>query len=355
MTGPQSIDPQRVQAFASRMLDIYSGGMLSYLVDIGHRTGLFEAAARGPATSAGLAERAGLQERYVREWLGGMSSGGIVQYDPASRTYSLPPEHVLLLTGASRRNVAPISRMVTVLARHVAAVAECFRHGGGVPYAAYRPEFTEAMDEAWRRIYDDQLVGGFLPAVPGLADRLAVGMRVADIGCGTGHAINVLARAFPASTFVGYDLATDAIERARAEAEAFGLSNASFEVLDVATLPPEPPFDLLLAFDAIHDQAHPQGVLRRVYDALAADGTFYMVEFKFASDVGDNVGNPFAPLYYGISTLHCMTVSLAGGGPGLGAVWGREVALQRLAEAGFGQVEVVDTPRPQNYAFVCRK
>jgi SAM-dependent methyltransferase len=337
------------------MLGIYSGGMLSSLVDLGYRTGLFDAAAEGPATSQELAERAGLQERYVREWLGGMTTGGIFTYDADSRTYSLPPEHAALLTGATMRNVAPMSRVITLLAGHVPAVADCFRRGGGVPYEAYRPEFTEVMDDTWRRIYDEQLVGGFLPYAPGLADRLAAGIRVADVGCGTGHAVNVLARAFPASAFVGYDLAGDAIDRARAEAEAMGLSNARFGVLDVATLPPEPKFDLITAFDAIHDQVDPQTVLRRIHDALVPDGTFYMVEFKFASDVGANVGNPFAPLYYGASTLHCMTVSLARGGAGLGAVWGEDTARELLAEAGFGHVEVVDTPRPQNYAFVCRK
>jgi SAM-dependent methyltransferase len=248
-----------------------------------------------------------------------------------------------------------MSRIVTLLAGHVPGVADCFRGGGGVPYGAYRPEFTEVMDDIWRRVYDEQLVGGFLPSVSGLPERLTAGMRVADIGCGTGHAINLMARAFPTSTFVGYDLAEDAIAQARAEAEAMDLANARFEVLDVAELPSEPRFDLIAAFDAIHDQVDPQTVLRRTYGALEPGGILYMVEFKFASDVGANVANPFAPLYYGVSTLHCMTVSLAGGGAGLGAVWGLEVARKLLAEAGFGHVEVVDTPRPQNYAFVCRK
>lgn len=167
------------------------------------------------------------------------------------------------------------------------------------------------MDENWRRIYDDQLVTGFLPHVPGLTQRLEGGVRVADVGCGTGHAINVLANAFPASTFVGYDFATDAIERARIEAQTMRLSNVRFEVLDVAALPPTPAFDVIVAFDAIHDQVDPLVVLRRVHDALALDGMFYMVEFKFNSEVGANVGNPFAPMTYAISTLLCMTVSLA--------------------------------------------
>ena len=164
-----------------------------------------------------------------------------------------------------------------------------------------------------------------------------------------------MAKAFPASTFVGYDVAEDAIARAREEATGMGLSNARFEVLDVAELPAESPFDLITTFDAIHDQVEPQTVLRRIHDALAPGGIFYMVEFKFASEVGANIGNPFAPLYYGASLLHCMTVSLANGGAGLGAVWGEETARRLLAEASFRAVDVVETPRPQNYAFVCRK
>src|SRR5262249_27013534 len=147
MAESVTLDPQRVQAFAGKMLGIYNGGMLSLLVDLGHRTGLFDIAARGPATSEELADRAGLQERHVREWLGGMAAGGIFSYDAATRTYTLPPEHAVLLTGATVRNVAPLSRFVTLLAQHVPGVADCFRRGGGVPYEAYRPEFTDTMDD----------------------------------------------------------------------------------------------------------------------------------------------------------------------------------------------------------------
>jgi SAM-dependent methyltransferase len=317
--------------------------------------GLFEAAAQGPATSQELAERAGLDERYVREWLGAMTTGGITLYDSAAQQYSLPPEHAVLLTGNGMRNAAPVSRLVPLLAEHVPAITDCFRAGGGVPYVAFRPQFTDVMDDIWRRIYEEQLIDGFLPKVAGLTERLASGISVADIGCGTGHAIHVMARAFPSSTFVGFDLATDAIERARNEASMLELANARFVGLDVAELPTRPQFDLITAFDAIHDQVDPLSVLRRVRAALAPGGTFYMMEFKFASDVGANIDNPFAPLYYAVSLLHCMTVSLAAGGAGLGAVWGEAVARRVLAEAGFTDVRVVDTPRPQNYAFVCRQ
>jgi len=267
----------------------------------------------------------------------------------------LPPEHAALLTGPTARNLAPMSQLLTHFGQHLPRLAECFRHGGGIPYAAFRPGFTTAMDDAWRRIYDEQLIDGFLGPVDGLHDRLRTGIRAADIGCGTGHAVNLIARAFPRSTVVGYDIAPDAIARATAEAREMGLPNAHFEVLDVTRLPPEPRCDLITAFDTIHDQVAPAEVLRRASDALAPGGIFLMVDMKFASDVADNLANPFAPLYYGISTMHCMTVSLAEGGAGLGTVWGEQLARRLLAEAGFTSVEVLDSPRPQNCIYVCRK
>lgn len=346
---------EKAKAFAAQLLNIYSGGILTKLIDLGYRTGLFEAAARGPATSSELSERAGLHERYVREWLGAMTTAGIFAYDPASKTYELPADHAPLLTGGSARNAAPIARMINHMGKHLPSLIECFRHGGGVPYAEFRPEFTDCMDDVWRRIYDELLVDGFLGRVDGLRERLRAGIRVLDIGCGTGHAINVMARAYPASTFVGYEIAEDAIGTARREAEEMGLANARFDIVDVSALPGEPKFDLITAFDAIHDQRDPATVLRRVNEALAPDGAFLMIEFKFASDVEDNIGNPFAPMYYGMSLMHCTTVSLAQGGPGLGAVWGERVARGMLAEAGFTRVDLLDSPRPQNCIYVCRR
>jgi SAM-dependent methyltransferase len=133
-----------------------------------------------------------------------------------------------------------------------------------------------------------------------------------------------------------------------------GLTNSTFDVADVTNLAFESKFDLITAFDAIHDQREPETVLRSVRDALAPTGTFLMMEFKFSSEVHENIDNPFAPMYYGISLMHCTTVSLASGGPGLGAVWGEQTARRMLAEAGFSDVTVVDTPRPQNSIFVCR-
>ncbi len=351
----QKLDKQRVQEFARKIFGLYTSGFLTLMVDIGHKTGLFEAAAKGPSTSVELAERAGLNERYVREWLAAMTTGGIVTYDAASRRFTLPPEHAVCLTGASSRNLAASSQSLPMLAKRLPRVIECFRTGGGVPYEEFRPDFTEAQDASWRLLYDGLLIKGFLPVARGLPERLAAGIRVADIGCGTGHAINVMAREYPRSSFVGYDLGADAIARAWVEARQLGLTNATFEVLDATRLPAEPKFDLITSFDAIHDQKDPATVLRRVAAALAPGGIYFMLEPKASSNLEDNVGNPFTPYMYGMSVLHCMTVSLAVGGAGLGTAWGEQAARRMLADAGFTAVEVVDAPGPQNSIYICHR
>ncbi len=342
------------ETFAERMVDIYTGSMLTNMLDIGYRTGLLEAAARGPATSAELAARAGLDERYVREWLGSMATGGIFTYEIEGKIYTLPEDRIAVLTGDRAANVAPVSGIMNHFVKHVPKLVEAFRRGGGVPYEDYWPEFTCFSSDVWRRIFDEKLTDGFLSAVPGLNGRLAAGIEVLDIGCGDGHAVNVMAEAFPASRFRGYDITAAGLADATAEAERMGLENARFERVDVTALSTEPKFDVVTAFDSIHDQFAPDVVLHRIREALADDGIFVMVDFKFSSDIANNLDNRFAPIHYGISVMHCMTVSLAQGGAGLGTVWGIEKACEMLAEAGFGDVEVVDSPRPQNCIYICR-
>lgn len=351
----QQLDRRKTADFARKVFGLYTDGILTLMIDVGHKTGLFAAFARGPGTSAEIAERAGLQERYVREWLGAMTTGGIADYDPATQVFTLPPEHAVCLTGGSSRNLAPTAQYLAMLSKHVPAIVGAFRQGGGIPYTDFRPDFTEAMDASWRRLYDGLLIKGFLPLAKGLPERLESGIQAADIGCGTGHAVNLMAREYPRSTFVGYDLGVDAIERANAEAREMGLPNARFEVMDVSRLPADPTFDLITSFDAIHDQRDPAAVLRHIQAALAPDGTYFMVEPKASSNLEDNIGKPFSPYMYGISVMHCMTVSLAAGGAGLGTAWGEQTARRMLTEAGFRQIEVLDAPGPQNSIYVCRK
>lgn len=353
----EPLDREQRDAFAARMLGTLTGGALTMLVSVGHRTGLFEAAARGPATSAVLAERAGLAERYVREWLGAMVTGGFFRYQPATDQYVLPPEHACFLTGDGASNTAPVASMLRAFGGALPDLERCFETGGGLPPAAFAAHFAAAGTQpgaTWRRIYDEQLVPGFLGAVPGLLDRLTAGSRVLDVGCGAGHAVAVAARAFPASRFLGVDIDRQVLAIAEAQRARLGLGNAAFCAGDAAALPAGPRFDLITAFDAVHDQHSPQQVLGQIRAALAPGGVFLMVDANFATDLAGNVGNPQAALCYAISLLYCVPVSLAGGGAGLGAMWGTELAHDMLAAAGFGQVEVVDSPRPQNCIYICR-
>jgi SAM-dependent methyltransferase len=355
-SAASAFDENRAEAFAGQLLGTYTAAITTYMIDLGRRTGLFDAAAQGPATSAELAERAGLQERYVREWLGAVTSAGIATYDPDTSIYTFPVEHLACLTGDDENNLAPMSAACTHLAHFVAPVGDAFRHGGGVPYEQYRPDFTDVMDGMSRPMMDGILIDKVVPLTGDLVGQLESGIMVADIGCGTGHTTNLLARAFPVSTFLGYDLAADALERGRNEADSWGLANVTFEELDVAALPPEPTLGAAFAFDAVHDQADPAGVLARIFDALAPGGTFVMFDIRASSHLERNLENPLAPLLYGVSTLHCMTVSLACGGAGLGTVWGEELALEMLAEAGFVDVEVHEAPGdPMDSVYVARK
>ncbi len=351
-----TIDREAFKAFADRLRDTYVRTTLAYMIDVGHQTGLFEALTEGPATSAELAERAGLSERHVREWLGAMATGAIADYDPDTGRHTLPPERALLLTGDTPMNMAVVAAMVTTLGKHVPAVVDTFRDGGGLPYSVYRPEFTSVMAETNRRRYEAMLVKTYVPLADGLPGQLADGARVVDIGCGTGHTTNLMAEAFPASEFLGVDIATDAIDRARAEAGERGLGNASFEVMDILDLPTDPGFDVAFAFDVVHDQVDPVAVLDRVSAATGDHGRFFCLDINAHSDLADNLDDPKAAMVYGLSTMHCMQVSLAHDGAGLGTAWGRELAESMLRDAGWASVDVHDLPAdPFNVVYDCRK
>jgi SAM-dependent methyltransferase len=356
MATETSVDREKARAFVRRMVGFVDGMAAMMMIEAGAQVGLFEAmAAMPPATSNAIAERAGLHERYVREWLGAMVLARVVEYDPAAATYHLPPEHAASLTGDGPRNLGRMSAYAPTLYKVLPQVVAAFKQGGGVPYAAYQPEFSDWMDHLGRGRHDTRLLSVHLPAVAGLVERLHAGARVADIGCGTGHALNLMARAFPASSFTGFDISHLAIERARAEAETMGLANARFEILDVATLPAEPKYDVITAFDAIHDQVAPAAVLRRVCEALTPDGVFVMVDVRASSNLEDNLNIPAGTLIYTVSTMHCMTVSLAHGGTGLGAAWGYQRAEQMLHEAGFSSVRVLEVDDPQNLVYEARR
>jgi SAM-dependent methyltransferase len=340
------------EEFAERLLGMLNDGMLALMTSIGHQTGLFDVMATlPPSTSFEIARAGGLDERYVREWLGAMTTGGIVDLDAGDMTFVLPPERAEWLTRtAGTNNLAMQAQYVGLLAKVEDQVVECFRAGGGVPYAEF-PKFQSIMAEESGAVHDATLIDVTLPLVPGLVDRLRQGIDVVDIGCGSGHAINLMARAFPASRFVGFDFSESGLAAARAEASQWRLPNARFEHKDAATLDGSSQFDLITTFDAVHDQARPDLLLQGIARSLRSGGTYLCVDIAASSTLSDNVTHPFGPFLYTVSAMHCMTVSLADGGMGLGAMWGEQTARQMLADAGFASVEVrqVDGDVLNNY------
>jgi len=350
------LDTTRTQAFAEQALGIVNGGFLSLMLSVGHRTGLLDTLATlEPATSDRIAAAAGLNERYVREWLGAMVTARIVEYDPATRTYWLPGEHAASLTrAAGPDNLAELAQVVAMLGQVESAIVDVFRKGGGVDYGAFE-RFHALMAESSHTTLEATLLTRTLPLIPGLVDRLEAGIDVLDMGCGEGVAIRMMAQRFPRSRFVGVDIAAAAIRTARAEADAAQLTNARFLAQDAATFSAPAAFDFITAFDAIHDQAAPRRVLRAIREALRPGGVFLMVDIAASSRLEGNLDNPLAPLLFTVSTMHCMTVSLAQGGEGLGACWGEEQARELLAEAGFTSVDASRVEGdPLNAYYVCR-
>lgn len=336
----ETMDQPKAEAFVGRMMALLNDAFLGVLVSIGHQTRLFDTMAELPAaTSDGIAQAAGLHERYVREWLGGMVVARIVSYSPATKTFALPREHAAFLTrSAGSNNLAFFTQYIRLASAVEGDVIRSFREGGGVGYEKY-PDFQRLQAEESAALYDSTLVEVILAFADGVIDRLRSGIDVIDLGAGQGHAINVMARAFPNSRFVGVDFSAEGMEAARAEAVSWKLPNARFTVADIAAeLPGE--FDLVTAFDVVHDLAKPGVVLANIARALRPGGVFLMMDMAASSNLEENLDHPLGSLLYGASVMHCMTVSLAQGGEGLGTMWGEQAAQDYLNKAGFTRVQV---------------
>ncbi len=354
-TATTSFDQGRADAFAERLIGVLNGGAMALMTSVGHRTGLFDRmAALPPSTSGEIAQAAGLNERYVREWLGAMVTGGFVDLDPDTGRYALPTEHAASLTRSSPLgNVAVYAQYIPLLGSVEDRIVECFHKGGGVPYEAFT-RFHEVMAEDSGQTVLGALIDRILPLAPEIVERLDAGIDVLDVGCGSGRALNLLARTFPNSRFTGYDLSVEAIRRGRAESIQSGTGNIRFAQADLTHLDEVARYDLITAFDAIHDQKEPGTVLSAVARALRPGGTFLMQDIHASCHHHNNIGHPIGPLLYTVSCMHCMTVSLAQDGAGFGAMWGRETAIAMLRERGFMNVTVHRLPHDlQNDYYVC--
>jgi SAM-dependent methyltransferase len=218
-------------------------------------------------------------------------------------------------------------------------IVDCFRNGGGVPYSEF-PKFQALMAEDSGAVLDATLIDIALPLVPGLTERLDRGIDVADVGCGSGHAINLMAEAFPRSRFVGFDLSDGGLAVGRTEALQRGLANVEFRKRDAAQVGEHERFDFVTTFDAVYDQARPDLLLSGIAAALRPDGVYLCVDIAASSRLADNVDHPMGPFLYTISCMHCMTVSLASDGMGLGTMWGEQKAREMLTDAGFNSIEL---------------
>ena len=304
-----------------------NSGALMLMISIGHRSKLFDVmSGLGWTNSIELADKAGLNERYVREWLGAMATGGVIEVDE-SHQYRLPDEHAQFLTrNTDAENLAAFAQYISVLGSVEDEILKCFHEGGGVPYEKY-PRFHEVMAEDSGMTVLDALEDSILPLIPGLKDKLKDGICVLDMGCGRGRALMKMAELYPKSEFVGLDLSDEAIGWARDEAKKRGLDNVSFKVQDASnfdeTADPNS-FDFITTFDAIHDQATPLAVLKGIHKSLRPGGAYLMQDIHSTSHVHKDMDHPMGPLLYTVSCMHCMSVSLAQGGEGLQALGGKK-------------------------------
>jgi 2-polyprenyl-3-methyl-5-hydroxy-6-metoxy-1,4-benzoquinol methylase len=269
-----------------------------------------------------------------------MVTGRIVEVEPTTLRFVLPPEHAAFLTRSGADNMAVFAQYVGILGGVEDDIVECFKNGGGVPYSRFT-RFHEVMAEDSGQSVLSSLESHILPLVPGLTDRLAKGIRMLDAGCGRGRILSRLAALYPHSRFLGVDLSAEAITYAREEASRAGLNNVKYVAADLTDFDrtaEHGAFDLITTFDSVHDQAKPLNVLKGIHRTLKPDGVYLMQDISGTSHVDKDVDHPIGTFLYTISCMHCMTVSLAQGGEGLGAMWGEEKTREYLARAGFRSV-----------------
>lgn len=352
MAGQGGWDEAKAGAFMEKALGDLSGAMTVGLCHLGDRLGLFkDLAANGPAGSRELADRLGLDERYVREWLRGLTAAGYLE-EPAPGRFLLPAEHAPALADESGPAfLGGVYQFVPAALAPYEHVAEAFRSGGGVAQDAYPDGLWDGMSRFTAGWFESVMVDDWLSTFPHVVERLERGIDVADVGCGAGRAPIVLAKAFPRSRFTGFDSFPGQVERARANAEEAGVADrVKFEQVDAARGIPGR-YGLVTTFDVIHDAADPQRLLAAIRAAVEDDGDYLMLEINCADRPGDNVG-PVASMYYGFSVFYCMTTSLANGGAALGTCGMPEAVVRELCTgAGFGSVTRSTQEDPFNLLY----
>jgi len=336
----RTVDKAKREQFINQLMGYVSGAAVSGMIYIGDRVGLFKVmAGAGPLSVADTAARAGLHERYVREWLSAMAAAGIVDYDATAECFTLPEEHAAALADENSPSfLAGVFQNTPAMITVAPRVADAFVTGGGVPFSGYGPDFIAGIDRSNRSQYQFHLVKRWLAVMPQVVARLQEGGRAADVGCGSGYPSILMAQAFPNSRFYGFDVSEESLSRARSNAQQEGVGDRiEFQRVSATALPDNAQFDVITSFDAIHDMVDPRGVLRSIRRALAGDGTYFMMEPKAGDTLTENLG-VMGAMMYSISTLHCMTVSLAHGGEGIGMAISPRKIHELAEQAGFTRV-----------------
>lgn len=352
------LDLDRLKAYAKHVFDALAGAMTSAMIHLGDRLGLYRAlAGAGAVTSAELAAKTGLHERWLREWLCQQGAAGILEYRGDGRfALSAEGEAVLANEGSPACGAgffAHLPQTFGVLER----LPEAFRTGVGLPYDAFGPDGAAGIERGFAPWFRTMLVPLALPMLDGVAERLAAGTLAADVGCGAGVAVLEMAKAFPRSEFHGWDVSRHALERAEANRAQAGLANAVFHDAARDPLPADARFALVTTFDCLHDMTDPAGVVRRIRSAIRPDGTWLVCDIKARASYEENLRkNPMAALMYGTSVVTCLSSALSEpGGAGLGTLGLPAEAVERMARAaGFTRFAPLDLGHPVNAFYVVR-
>jgi 2-polyprenyl-3-methyl-5-hydroxy-6-metoxy-1,4-benzoquinol methylase len=353
MSQTATVDPARQDEFVGKVVDQISGTMTTLLAAIGDRLGLFKnLAERGPATSADFASRTKLNERYLREWLGGMATAGYLNYDAATQRFSLPAEHAAVLAQESGPFfVGGMYEMLPAFTGVFDQVLTAFRKGGGVPQSQYSDMMWDGLERFTSTWFENLLLQQWIPAMPDVKAHLERGCDLADVGCGRGRAVIKLAQAFPRSRFVGYDNFGPTIERATTSAREAGVADrVRFEQRDISQgLPAQ--FDVITTFDVVHDAVDPLQLLRSIRGALGPGGVYVCLDINCSENLEENA-NPLGAMFHGVSVFYCLTTSLANNGAGLGTLGFHEPKVRELCmKAGFSSVRRVPLENPFNSLY----
>jgi len=353
---PQTLNAAKQEAFVGKVLGDTSAAMTTVLASIGDRLGLFkDLASHGSSTSGELSARTGTNERYVREWLGGMATAGYLDYERDSGRFTLPLEHAAALAEEGGPfffgGIYQMSRAMNTV---VEKVIHSFQHGGGVPQSAYPEDFWDGLERFTAGWFENLLLQQWIPAMPDVQAKLERGTSFADVGCGRGRALIKLAQAFPRSRYVGFDLFSPTIELATNHAKTAGVADrVRFETRDVCGGLPEQ-FDVIATFDVVHDAIDPLGLLRSIRAGLKDDGVYICLDINSSHELEQNKG-PLGAMFHGFSVLYCMTTSLAHDGAGLGTLGFHERRVNEMCQqAGFRAVRRVPLENPFNNLYEIR-